>query len=388
MNFKHFTLIAVVTIIAGCKNNTIEITGKLLQSQNAEYLYLDELKSTELITVDSVLVSEDGSFTLKRKVEFPSFYLLKKDESNFLTMLLEPGQKINIEAYHDSLNFPLLVSGSEGTQRMAEYNKILNKTIDQIKGLREIYDRNIGNPELPSIMDRLDSLAQTYLNEINSFTRKYIDDNLTSLVSLVALYQQVAPGEYILHPEKDLSYFVKVDSSMSLLYPDYEPVVSLHEQVQQLVSDVRAQNLISPISQEGTEAPEISLPNPQGDTIRLSSTRGSVVLLDFWASWCPPCRQENPNLADAYDRYHSRGFQIFQVSLDKTREAWLKGIKDDKLERWIHVSDVRYWNSSVVPLYRIEAIPFNFLLDRQGRIIASNLRGEMLQRKLAEIFNE
>jgi len=120
MNFKHFTLIAVVTIIAGCKNNTIEITGKLLQSQNAEYLYLDELKSTELITVDSVLVSEDGSFTLKRKVEFPSFYLLKKDESNFLTMLLEPGQKINIEAYHDSLNFPLLVSGSEGTQRMAE----------------------------------------------------------------------------------------------------------------------------------------------------------------------------------------------------------------------------------------------------------------------------
>lgn len=388
MNFKHFTLIAVVTIIAGCKNNTIEITGKLLQSQNAEYLYLDELKSTELITVDSVLVSEDGSFTLKRKVEFPSFYLLKKDESNFLTMLLEPGQKINIEAYRDSLNYPLLVSGSEGTQRMAEYNKILKKTIDQIKGLREIYDRNIGNPELPSIMDRLDSLAQTYLNEINAFTRRYIDDNLTSLVSLVALYQQVAPGEYILHPEKDLSYFVKVDSSMSLLYPDYEPVVSLHEQVQQLVSDVRAQNLISPISQEGTEAPEISLPNPQGDTIRLSSTRGSVVLLDFWASWCPPCRQENPNLADAYNRYHSSGFQIFQVSLDKTREAWLKGIKDDKLERWIHVSDVKYWNSSVVPLYRIEAIPFNFLLDRQGRIIASNLRGEMLQRKLAEIFNE
>jgi len=112
-------------------------------------------------------------------------------------------------------------------------------------------------------MDRLDSLAQTYLNEINSYTKKYIDDNLTSLVSLVALYQQVAPGEYILHSEKDIKYFVKVDSSMSLLYPDYEPVISLHEQVQTLISDVRAQDLTSPISQVGMEAPEISLPNPQ-----------------------------------------------------------------------------------------------------------------------------
>ena len=97
---------------------------------------------------------------------------------------------------------------------------------------------------------------------------------------------------------------------------------------------------------------------------------------------------ENPNLVKAYDLYHKKGFQIFQVSLDKTREAWMKGIKDDHLDKWIHVSDIQYWNSVVVPLYKIEAIPCNFLLDKDGRIIASNLRGEQLQVKLAELFNK
>ena len=191
-----------------------------------------------------------------------------------------------------------------------------------------------------------------------------------------------------MNPGKDLRYFVKVDSSLSLNYPEYEPVKSLHTQVQEFVAQFESAKSATPASGEGAEAPEISLLSPLGDTIKLSSTRGSVVLLDFWASWCSPCRQENPNLVKAYNLYHSKGFQIYQVSLDKTKEAWIKGIQDDHLEKWIHVSDVKYWNSVVVPLYRIESIPFNFLLDKEGRIIASNLRGEFLQKKLDELFTK
>jgi len=143
----------------------------------------------------------------------------------------------------------------------------------------------------------------------------------------------------------------------------------------------------TPVSITGAEAPEIALPNPKGDTIRLSSTRGSIVLLDFWASWCVPCRQENPNLVKTYDMFHRKGFQIYQVSLDKTKDAWLKGIQDDNLGKWIHVSDILYWNSTVVQLYKIESIPNNYLLDREGRIIATNLRGDELEKKLTELFN-
>ncbi len=380
-----FFLLAALTF-AGCKNNNIEINGKLLTPVKGEFLYLDELKSSELITVDSSVIEEDGTFSFSIRVEFPSFYLIKTDETNFLTMLLEPGQKISIKAYQDSLNYPSYISGSKGTELMNEYNRRLLTTIDELKVLYDVYIRNLGTDHLADIMERLDSLAQTHLEELNAYTKDYIDKNLNSLVSLVALYQQVAPGEYILHPEKDLEYFIKVDSSLSLQYPDYEPVISLHEQVQGLKSDIDAQKLRSPVANGMAEAPEIALPDPEGDTIKLSSTRGNIVLLDFWASWCNPCRKENPNLVKAYDMYHRRGFQIYQVSLDKTKEAWVKGIEQDHLERWIHVSDIKYWQSVVVSLYDLDKIPTNFLLDRDGRIIASDLRGDRLQKKLAELF--
>jgi thiol-disulfide isomerase/thioredoxin len=383
-----FVFFIAFLILTGCKNSNLELKGNLANPAPGKYIYLDELISNDLIPVDSVMVSENGNFFFSRIVEFPSFYLLRSDKTNFLTMLLEPGQKIEIKADFDSLNYPTFISGSKGTELMIEYNRKLQQTIKKLSGLSDIYTQKLGTPELPLVMDSLDSMAQSYLDDINSYTKIYIDKNPNSLVSLFALYQQVAPREYVLPREKNLKYFIKVDSALFLLYPDYEPVIALHKEVREMVSNTGAQILTVPGSGGGIEAPEISLPNPQGDTIKLSSTRGKVVLLDFWASWCRPCREENPNLVKAYELYRNKGFQIYQVSLDKTREAWLKGIQNDNLENWIHVSDIKYWNSVVVPLYRIESIPYNFLLDEEGRIIASNLRGEMLHVKLAELFNK
>jgi len=249
-----FLLLAAV-IIAGCKSNNIEINGKLLAPSTGEFLYLDELKSTELITVDSSVIEDDGTFSFSWRIESPSFYLIKTDETNFLTMLPEPGQKISIKAHQDSLNFPLSITGSRGTELMSEYNKKLLATIDQLKRLYDVYIQNLGSEKLDAVMDRLDSLAQPILDDLNTYTKDYIDENLNSLVSLVALYQQVAPGEYILHPEKDLQHFVKVDSALSILYPDYEPVKSLHDQVQRLKSDIDALKLRSPVLNKTVEAP-------------------------------------------------------------------------------------------------------------------------------------
>jgi thiol-disulfide isomerase/thioredoxin len=386
MNKKFFIYLFLLMAVAGCKNNLVRISGTIVNPITGAYIILDELKSNELKPIDSVKLAADGVFNFKREIKQPSFYLLKSNNNNFLTLLVEPGEKIMLKAHSDSLNYPLELKGSKGTESMAEYNKTLRATIKKLTGLNSIYTQNVDKPELSRVIESLDSLAQIYLDEINAYTKKYIDDNITSLVSLVALYQQVAPGVNVLNPTKDMKYFVKVDSSMFSLYPDYEPVITLHEQVKEFSSKMNGASAPVSSSASGTVAPEISLPTPNGDTIKLSSTRGSVVLLDFWASWCAPCRKENPNLLNVYNIYHNKGFQIYQVSLDKTKEAWMKGIQDDHLEKWIHVSDIQYWNSIVVPLYKIESIPCNFLLDKEGRIIASNLRGEQLQIKLAEIF--
>jgi thiol-disulfide isomerase/thioredoxin len=386
MNKKLIFYLIIVLVSAACKNNSVRISGTIINPAVDSYIYLDELKANGLKPVDSMKVSADGSFKFKKDVTQPSFYLLKSNNNNFLTMLLKPGENVTLKAQRDTLNEPVSLTGSKGTELMVEYNKNLQATIKKMTGLHNIYEQNSDKPDLPKLIESLDSLANIYLNEINTYTKKYIDDNLTSLVSLVALYQQVAPSVYVMNPSKDMKYFLKVDSSMFSLYPNYEPVVSLHEQVKELASKVTNDSTALPASASGVIAPEISLPNPEGDTIKLSSTRGSVVLLDFWASWCTPCRKENPNLVTVYNMYHKKGFQIYQVSLDKTRDAWIKGIQDDHLDKWIHVSDVQYWNSVVVPLYKIESIPANFLLDKQGHVIASNLRGERLQTKLAELF--
>jgi peroxiredoxin len=386
MNKKFFFYLVIVLLSAGCKNNIVKISGTVVNQAPGVYIFLDELRSNNLVPIDSVKISDDGTFSFKKEIKQTSFYLLKSKENNFLTMLLEPGEKITMKVHSDSLNYPISLKGSKGTELMAEYNKTLRVTIKKLTELNSIYNQNKDKPELPRVIETLDSLAQIYLSEINAYTKKYIDDNLTSLVSLVAVYQQVAPSVYVLNPAKDMKYFLKVDSSMFSRYPNYEPVIALHDQVKELSAKMDGATKAVPESVPGAVAPDISLPTPQGDTIKLSSTRGSVVLLDFWAAWCAPCRKESPNLVNAYNMYHKKGFQIYQVSLDKTKEAWIKGIQDDHLEKWIHVSDVQYWNSIVVPLYKIESIPRNFLLDAEGHIIASNLRGEQLQTKLAEIF--
>jgi len=178
-----------------------------------------------------------------------------------------------------------------------------------------------------------------------------------------------------------MAYYEKVDKTLTAKYPNNEAVKSLHSYLEQVKGGQSQPGVVS----VGQEAPEIDLPTPEGKNLKLSSLRGNYVLLDFWAAWCRPCRGENPNLVANYAKYKAKGFKIFQVSLDQTADAWKQAIAADKLN-WNHVSDLQYWNAAPAKVYGVQSIPANFLLDPEGKVIATDLRGEQLGAALAKIY--
>ncbi|MGF1583695.1 MAG: thioredoxin-like domain-containing protein [Bacteroidales bacterium] len=368
-------------------DSTYSITGKL-DNSSGKKLVLYEMGTYDMIPLDSTLIGDDGQFSFNGELEQVRFMTLHETPLNYLTLIVFPGEEIKISANLENLQQTAAVNGSEESALAIELNKKMHNTIMKLDSLSNSYRDSLNNPATD--IEMLRETTREHFEEISEqqrqFTIDFINRNPGSLASLMALYQQVDPRNFVLRQQEDFRYYALVDSILINKYPDLEYTMTLNENVKEMKSQIALRNERENILGSGAIAPEISLPDPDGDTIHLTSLRGNYVLLDFWAAWCGPCREENPYLVNVYNKYSDKGFEIYQVSLDRTREAWIKGITEDNLQSWSHVSDLQFWSSVVVPLYRIEGIPANYLLDPDGRIIARNLRGAELGSALEEIF--
>ncbi len=340
---KHLVLVlAALFPLAAMAQKNSSLTATLSELTPGELVVLSEPQAGHLVPVDTLIVDGRHSVTVKRQIEEPWFFILSplSERSQLMHCMLMPREKVRLTAVRgtDPRSFHLQsVRGSDNMELYGRVYDVMNSSATSAEKDRQIEQLLRDNKSLL----------------MSAFLVTYFEN----------AFEQYAP------------LYKELRDALIGTYPKSDFVLHLDQRVRSVVM-------------VGMEAPDIVMADSTGKARRLSDLRGKVVLIDFWASWCRPCRAENPNVVRLYHKYASKGFEIFSVSLDNSRERWLQAIHADGLVWPNHVSDLRGWSSAAGRLYGISSIPATVLVDRDGKVLARNLRGPQLEDKLKEIFGE
>lgn len=345
----------------------VTIRGKVNYPQ-AGQITIQELKEGGTAWNDTITLKKDNTFIKKVKISEPGYYRINFYNTQVLNVILF---KNDIEVNVDGNNMTGF-SEIKGSPEI-DFIRFAQSTI---QGVESSPDGVKLNQEFTAAVQqgnqaRISQLQQDYQKLMDQAASKVAARINEQPVSLGVINFLQNGG---LDKDQYFDVYVTVAESLKKEWAGFNHPKAFIDMVESMKKTA-----------VGQVAPEIALPNPEGQVVKLSSLRGNYVLLDFWAKWCGPCRRENPNVVKAFNKYKDKGFTVFGVSLDRSKEDWLQAIQEDKLT-WTHVSDLKYWQSEAAKTYNITGIPFSLLLDREGKIIAKNLRGPALEEKLAEIF--
>jgi peroxiredoxin len=368
MKFSNSIFILFLSIIYSCQ--TASQTGVTLKGEVENpiadgLVTLQTIVNGNLKNIDSTKVDADGNFTFNMAIDSPNFYRVNIFNRQIVNLILHgESTDIKLTATGETTG-DYNVEGSVYTDyihRVDSLAKFRSEEIDRINQQALEVRRSGDQQAFEQLRKDFNRLNEAYFVEIKNIIR-------SSLPSIAALY-----ALNYLDVEQELSFADSVVNVVAEEYPNHD----FTKQLSKRVSSLKKVAI-------GVEAPEISLPNPDGNIVTLSSLRGKYVLIDFWAAWCRPCREENPNVVRLYNKYKGENFEILGVSLDRKKEDWIRAIEKDGLT-WKHVSDLKYFNSEAAQEYQVNAIPATFLIDPEGNILDKNLRGPSLESKLKELF--
>ena len=389
MKKLFFPLLILLIIGYSCsdplkpKSNEFVVKGKL-KNTKGESIYLEELLIDKTQVVDSTKFNEEGEFFFKHQIKEPGFYLLRVKSKKFITLLINPVESLNITGDAQQLEKTYSVSGSEESEKINKMYLHYYKNLARVDSLREIYVKNQDNPDLPEIQHKLDSSFLLIYKDQQKYIKQFINDNSGSLVSVLALFQSFAQKR-VIPQEEEIPFAEKIDKNLFEKYPKNTHVINLHERVAKLKREEAEKKLIEQRLAIGAVAPDFALTGVNGDTIRLSSLRGKIVLLDFWSSLCEECVKETFNLHKLYKKYHEKGFEIYGIGVERDEKMWKKALKDLQIY-WIQASDYNDMASPIITLYNVSKIPYTYLIDREGKIIAKGLSDDELAKKLQELL--
>ena len=379
MNLKWSLLVACLLPVCVLAQEKYTLQGQVGKLDKTAKAYL-RLKYEGVERIDSTEIKK-GKFEFKGTIPSPMEAHLrivhddapldpmKPVRQDILPFLIE-GTTIRFVAKDSIKNAEIL--GSPLNAENERVNAMLKPIYGQYEALNAEYNsKSLADQQDPKYIQSLEERAAAIQQQTIDAKLDYVANNPKSYMALMAFNSTLPPEFDAIQAEK---IFTTLDPSIKSSI--------LGKEVLEKIEKVKK-------TQEGVEAPDFTQPDVDGNPVKLSDYRGKYVLIDFWASWCAPCRRENPNLVKSYAKYNKHGFEILGVSLDKATDKgkWLKAIEDDGLT-WKQVGDMKGWDNEAGVLYEIKAIPMNFLVDPNGKIIAKYLRGEELDKKLAEIFGE
>jgi peroxiredoxin len=340
---------------------------------------LDRTVGRSVVTVDSVTLDASGKGVLSVDGLPLDFYYLNFDRSNYLILALDSTEGASVNANADALAKAVNVSGNKHAAALFAFMQDVERYRVQRDSIRQL----VNNGGDPAVMDAFNQLNAAHFER----SKKVVMDNPGSPVQLAAIAQIDQSQEAAL-VKQVREQLAKVMANTDA-YVDFNARFAREEQMlqqqQQMMEQQRQMEAMQSATTEGATVPEIEQPTPDGGTLKLSSLRGKVVLIDFWASWCKPCIAELPHVKQAYGKYKNKGFEIYGVSFDRNKDAWMNAIKQHDLP-WKHVSDLGFWNNAAAAPYGVQSIPHTVLIDKEGRVIAKNLRGPALEQKLAQVL--